>query len=142
MSHGPCVAARAGSELLATVAPAASAIPAPSTRSAFLARRSRDRKVIVEPAFPSEEPPGLTEGPLLVGLAVARPQLGQGAVGGARARDVQAQSGLDAGDGAVGVELPLLVGAAVTGPDLHLRARRGLVVIGVHAHLAAAAVDG
>src|ERR1035438_6088467 len=86
--------------------------------------------------------PFFPEGPLLVGLAVAGPQLNQGAVARASPGHVQAQPGLHAGDGAVGVELPLLVRPAVAGPDLHLGARRGLVVEGVQALLAAAAVDG
>src|SRR5215467_1248257 len=134
MSHGP-VAARAGAAVLAAMAPAASAAAAPISSTAFLTCLRRDRKVIANLPF-------LPEGPLLVGLAVARPQFDQGAVGGARAGHVQAQAGLRAGDGAVGVDRPLLVRPAVAGPDLHLGARRGLVVEGVQALLAAPAVDG
>src|SRR6185437_438964 len=37
------------------------------------------------------------------------------------------------GAGAVGVELPLLVAAAVAGPDDHLRARGGALAVGVQA---------
>ena len=50
-----------------------------------------------------------TTAPLLVGAAVAGPEGGPGAVGGAGGVGVEAQSGLDAGDGAVGVDVPLLV---------------------------------
>src|SRR5690349_15429784 len=64
----------------------------------------------------------LSESPLLVALSVAGPQLNLGAVGGSGARDVKAQSGLDTGDGAVGVDVPLLVGLPVAGPDDHRRA--------------------
>ena len=53
----------------------------------------------------------LSEGPLLVAAAVARPELDQGAVGGGGSGHVQAQARLDAGDGAVGVDVPLLIGA-------------------------------
>jgi hypothetical protein len=77
---------------------------------------------------------------LLVGLAVAGPDVGQSAVGGARTGHVEAQSRLDAGDGVVGVELPLLIRPAVAVPDLDLRARNGLVVEDVQA--LRAAVDG
>src|SRR4051812_36987128 len=52
-------------------------------------------------------------GPSLVALAVAVPQFDRGAVAGGGTGDVEAQSGLDAGDGAVGVEVPLLGRAAV-----------------------------
>src|SRR5581483_211641 len=133
MSHGPDAAA-AGAAVPAK-APPARATAAPNSTMRCLAFRNRDQTVMG--CLPS-----LPEGPLLVGLAVAGPQLGQGAVGGAGAGDVQAQPGLDAGDGAVGVEVPLLVGLAVAGPDLHLRAGCGLVVEGVQAHLAATAVHG
>src|SRR6185369_6814588 len=69
--------------------------------------------------------------------AVAGPQLQRSAVDVA-GRDVatghvQAQAGLNAGDGAVRVQPPLLVGASVAGPDLNLGARGGLVVVRVQA---------
>src|SRR5581483_7110966 len=50
---------------------------------------------------------------------VAGPQFDEGAVGGGCPGDVQAQAGLDAGDRSVGVDVPLLVGSAVTVRDLH-----------------------
>src|ERR1019366_3431930 len=84
--------------------------------------------------------PGLSEGPLLVALAVAGPQFDGGAVGGGRSGHVEAQAGLDAGDGAVGVDVPLLVGAAAAGPDIDLGAGAGPVVEGIQA--LGAAVDG
>src|SRR5579859_6027458 len=60
MSHGP-VAARAGAAATATAAPAARAVAAPVSSTAFRTCLSRDRKVIVEPAFlyrgrPSPDP--------------------------------------------------------------------------------------
>src|SRR4051812_2084054 len=52
----------------------------------------------------------LAEGPLLVGLAVAGPELDQGAVGGGGAGHVETEPGLHADDGAVGIDRPLLIG--------------------------------
>src|SRR4051812_4622051 len=60
-------------------------------------------------------------GPLLVGRRRAGPQQGQRAVGGLVVGDVQTQAGLVGADRAVALEGPLLVGAAVAVPDLHLR---------------------
>src|SRR4051794_2617785 len=65
----------------------------------------------------------LAYAPLLVGAAVAGPELEQRAVRGPVPAGVEAQPGLDAGDGAVGVDVPLLVGAGVAVPD----DRRGAV---------------
>ncbi len=66
----------------------------------------------------------LLPGPLLVAAAVAGPDPHCGAVSGASASHVEAETGPDTNDGAVGVEGPLLVAATVAGPDLHSRARR------------------
>ena len=71
--------------------------------------------------------------PLLVALAVARPQDDPGAVGRARPVDVQAQTGLDAGDRPVGVLPPLLARLSAARPDDRRRTRGRLVVVGVHA---------
>src|SRR5205823_4909799 len=71
--------------------------------------------------------------PLLVAAAVAGPQLDLRSVRGPGAGRVQAQAGLDAGDGAVGVDRPLLVGPAVTGPDVDLGAGAGALTAGVQA---------
>src|SRR5947207_5852555 len=85
MSQGPCVAARDGVPApTASSAPAASVTVAARASSALPAYRDRGLTVIIEPAFSSE-------GPLLVGLAVACPEVGQGAVGGARPGHVEAQ---------------------------------------------------
>src|SRR5688500_9776867 len=62
--------------------------------------------------------------PALVVAAVAGEDIDQGAVRGALADDIEAQAGLDADDGAVGVDAPLLVRAAVAAPDADARARR------------------
>src|SRR5919198_1282828 len=83
-------------------------------------------------------PGPLSKGPLLVAAAAAGPQLDLCAVGGAGAGDVQAQSGLDTGDGAVRVEGPLLVGAAVAGPGDHRCAVGGAPAGGVQAQRRAA----
>src|SRR5439155_24165837 len=71
--------------------------------------------------------------PLLVAAAVAGPDLDRGAVGGRRTGHVEAESGLDAHDRAVGVEPPLLVRSAVAVPDRDDRTRRGGVAEHVHA---------
>src|SRR5689334_17182056 len=76
-------------------------------------------------------PRSAAQGPLLVGLAVAGPQLQLGAVGGGGAAGVETQPGLDAGDGAVGVEVPLLVGLAVAVPDDDGGAVAGASAVGV-----------
>ena len=57
------------------------------------------------------------QAPLLVGGAGAGPELELRAVGGAEGGGVQAQPRLHAGDRAVGVDVPLLVGLAVAVPD-------------------------
>src|SRR3954453_19980508 len=62
-------------------------------------------------------------GPLLVARAVTGPEDQQGAVGGSGAVRAQAQAGLHAGDRAVGVQVPLLVGPAIAVPDEHPGAR-------------------
>src|SRR5256886_14816650 len=51
MSHGSEVAAPAGAAPPAVRVPATSAAAPPRTSNAFLACRSRDRTVIIEPAF-------------------------------------------------------------------------------------------
>src|SRR3954471_1397160 len=71
--------------------------------------------------------------PLLVGAAVAGPDLDLGAVGGGAAGHVEAQPRLHAGDRAVAVDVPLLVGAAVTVVDVDPRARRGRLAVHVQA---------
>lgn len=71
--------------------------------------------------------------PLLVGLTVAGPQDDPGAVGGAGRVGVEAQSGLRACDGAVGVDGPLLVGLAVAVPDDDGGAVGGAASVGVQA---------
>src|SRR3990170_1141135 len=71
--------------------------------------------------------------PSLVGLAVAGPEDQPRPVRGGGLVDVQAQSGVDVGDGAVGVEGPLLVVLPVAGPDDHLGAVGGALVVGVEA---------
>src|SRR5688572_30165534 len=70
-------------------------------------------------------PSSALDGPALVGAAVAGPDDHGGAVGGAGAVDVEAQSGVDVADRAVGVEGPALVGAPVAVPDLHPGAGQG-----------------
>src|SRR3954468_8866544 len=82
--------------------------------------------------------PGSVARPLLVAAAVAGPQLQQGAVGRSGAGGVQAQTGLVAGDRAVGVDRPLLVAASGAAPDVHLGAGAGALARGVQA---VAAVD-
>src|SRR6185437_6550040 len=79
--------------------------------------------------------------PLLVAAAVAGPQLDQRAVGGAGPGHVQAQPGLDTGDGAVGVDGPLLVRAAVARPDVQLSTRGGTEVGHVQAFACPDRVD-
>ena len=59
-----------------------------------------------------------------------------GAVGGAAAVGVEAQSGLDAGDGAVGVDVPLLVVLVVAVPDDDGGAVGGAASAGVEALVA------
>src|SRR5689334_12453658 len=61
------------------------------------------------------------QAPLLVALAVARPEDDLRTVGGAGTVGVQALTRLHAGDGAVGVDVPLLVRLAVAVPDDHGR---------------------
>src|SRR5579875_2987222 len=70
----------------------------------------------------------LLPGPLLVGAAVAGPDLDRSAVGGACPGHIETQTGLNADDGAVGVEVPLLVSATVAVPDLHAGASSGGVI--------------
>src|SRR5207248_4724790 len=65
--------------------------------------------------------------------AVAGPQLDRGTVGRLSAGDVQAQPRLDPGDGAVGIDVPLLVATAVAVPDLDFRPGCRLVVERVQA---------
>lgn len=62
---------------------------------------------------------GLLPGPLLVAAAIAGPDLDGGAVGSASAGHIEAQTGLNSDDGAIGVQGPLLVGPTVAVPDLH-----------------------
>src|SRR5947209_6261006 len=81
-----------------------------------------------------------SRGPLLVARAGAGGELDQGAVGGGGSGDVEAEPGLDPGDGAVRVRGPLLVGLAVAVPDDDLGARAGALAAGVQA--AGAVVDG
>lgn len=82
-------------------------------------------------------------GPLLVGAAVARPELHPRAVGLTPARDLQAQPGPHADDRAVGVHPPLLVVTAVARPDLHRGPGRGgaapdiQALVAVHGQLVA-----
>src|SRR5579875_2049011 len=70
----------------------------------------------------------LLPGPLLVGAAIAGPDLDRSAVGGACPGHIETQTGLNADDGAVGVEVPLLVSATVAVPDLHAGASSGGVI--------------
>src|SRR5207302_8369298 len=84
------------------------------------------------------QPCPLVPGPPLVAAAVARPQLDQRAVAGACPTPVEAEPRLGAGDRAVSVEVPLLVGRAVTRPDIRLGAGAGALAVGVQAR---AAVD-
>src|SRR5690606_5284589 len=83
-------------------------------------------------------------GPLLVGAAVAGPDVHLGAVGGAVAADVQALVRAHGGDAAVGVQGPSLVVLAVAVPDDHRGAvgRAGAVHVqalaAVHAQLTGA----
>src|SRR5690349_17952031 len=72
---------------------------------------------------------GLLPGPLLVAAAVTGPDLYRGAIGGARPGYIQAETRLPTHHGAIGVEIPLLVGPPVAVPDLHPRAR-GCGVVG------------
>jgi hypothetical protein len=58
--------------------------------------------------------------PSLVFVAVARPEGDRVSVGDGSTRDVKAQPRLHAGDRAVGVDGPALVGLAAAGPDDHL----------------------
>ncbi len=67
---------------------------------------------------------GLLPGPLLVAAAAAGPDLHCGTVGGAGTGHIQAEAGLAADDGTVGVKGPLLVTAAITVVDLHPGPRR------------------
>jgi len=91
----PGIANGQDDNLACDVRHAASAVPAPRASSAFLSLPtwgSRGRWVMFELASLAGEVS--SEGPLLVGLAVACPQLGQRTVGGASAGHVQAQPGL------------------------------------------------
>src|SRR4051812_26296522 len=74
--------------------------------------------------------------PLLVGPAVAGPKNDLGAIGGGGTVRVQAQPGLDAGDGAVSVEIPLLVGLPVAVPDDDIGAVAGALAVRVQALVA------
>ncbi len=74
-------------------------------------------------------------GPLLVVAACAGPDLHRAAIGGASAGHIEAEAGLATDDGAIGVEVPLLVRAAVAVVDLHPGARR----LGVSRHIKALA---
>src|SRR6185437_7073963 len=76
------------------------------------------------------------QAPLLIGAAVATPELEPGPVGGAGAAGVQAQPRLGADDGAVGGDVPLLVGLAIAVPDDDSRAAAGALAIGVQAPVA------
>jgi hypothetical protein len=71
---------------------------------------------------------GLIASPLLIGTAVAGPDLDSSAVGGASAGDIETEAGLATNDGAIGVEGPLLIGTSVAVPDFHTRARSGGVI--------------
>src|SRR5207302_10233934 len=82
------------------------------------------------------------DGPFLGWLGGAGGQLNQGAVGGGGVGEVEAQSGLDSFDGAVGVDLPLLVGLAVAVPDDGFGSGCGALAVGVEASHAVAGVDG
>src|SRR4029079_3597240 len=72
-------------------------------------------------------------GPPLVGLAVARPQLDERVVGRRSTTHVQAQPRLCARDGAVGIDVPLLVRLPAAVPEHDLRAVGRLVVVGIQA---------
>src|SRR4051794_29936232 len=80
------------------------------------------------------------EGPLLVVGAGAGGELEWGAVGGGGSGDVEAEPGLDAGDGSVGVERPLLVVLTVAVPDDDLGTGARPPSVGVEAPRAV--VDG
>src|SRR6185312_3848135 len=74
----------------------------------------------------------LRQGPVLVGAAVAGPQLDEGTVGGFGAGDVHAAAGDR--EGAVAVDGPVLRGrVAVAVPHLHLGAGGTAAVVVVHA---------
>src|SRR5579859_7920899 len=81
--------------------------------------------------------PSARQGPLLVGAAVAVPDLQLGTVGRGESGVVQAPPGLGADHAAVGARAPLLVGTAVTVPQLDQRA----VARTLPGHIGALAVD-
>src|ERR1700680_2871257 len=107
MSHGSDAAA-AGGAPAASNAPTASVSAALTSSNARLRDRSGDRRVMCMPAFPYPRLRRWSDWPLRVCRAT------QGAAG------ARAQAALHIGDGAVGVELLMLVGSAVTGPGLRL----------------------
>src|SRR4051812_10974455 len=74
--------------------------------------------------------------PSLVVPAVAGPEDQLRAVGSRGAVGVQAQARLHAGDRAVGVEIPLLIGLPVAVPDDRRGAVGGALAIGVEALVA------
>src|SRR5687767_15014866 len=67
---------------------------------------------------------------------MARPQMDHGAVGGAIAAGIQTQPRLHAGDGAIGVDVPLLIGLAIAVPDDDSGAVGSALPIGVQALVA------
>src|SRR3954471_24433789 len=99
MSHGPVPAADAGVTHMTMVASTASTDAATAAGEHLRpARRTDEDRIFCS----------LAEGPLLVGLAVAGPQLHQGPVGGSAAGHTQAQPRLHARDRATRVPPPLL----------------------------------
>src|SRR6266516_4269325 len=102
MSQGCDVAAWAVPTPIST--PAANAPIAPVASNALLSFRTSIVSLSLENGKPPCRAQGRSsEGPPLVGPAVAGPQLHERAVGGGRAGDVQAQAGLHSGDGPVAV---------------------------------------
>src|SRR3569833_2259479 len=122
MSHGPVPAADAGVTRLSMAASIAT-----TAATTHVPRAARAAKGTGEPRMSRS----LSEGPLLVGLAVAGPQLHQRTVRGSAGGHVQAQPGLHPRDRATRVQPPLLVRRTITRPGLHLRPRRRLIGIGV-----------
>src|SRR3954454_3302858 len=127
MSHGPVPAADAGVTHMTMVTMVASTASTDAATAAGEhlrpARRTDEDRMFCS----------LAEGPLLVGLAVAGPQLHQGTVRGSTAGHIQAQPRLHARDRATRFPPPLLVRRTVTRPGLHLRPRRRLIGIRVQA---------